>query len=391
MRVAKPKEGEPIRLVETRTGWRYRLVLDVGEREDGRRRQHTETLDTLTAARERVSEIRADVKRGTYNAPDRTTFEALCARWLESRRDVREITLNGYRTVLKPVRARMGSRKAQGLGRSDVEALVTWLATEAGRTGKGVSHRTIVFTLGAVRQVLAYGVSEGLLSVNVADGVRAPRKTRADVRTVTVWEPSDLLRFRATADTDDWAAGWRLTLSGLRRSEVLGLRWTAVDLTEGAVTVEAGRVALDGKRTTTDDPKSAASWRTVPVESMHTGTVALLKSLKARQAADRLASGSAYEESGYVLVDAMGRPVRPEAFSDRFADLCAEADVPATRLHDVRHTVATLLHRSGVAPADAAGLLGHTVAVHLSTYVTSTERGAQTAATALGEALAAVR
>ena len=86
-----------------------------------------------------------------------------------------------------------------------------------------------------------------------------------------------------------------------------------------------------------------------------------------------------------------GRPVRPEAFSDRFADLYAEADVPATRLHDVRHTVATLLYQSGFAPADAAGLLGHAVAVHLSTYVTSTERGTQTAATALGEALAAVR
>lgn len=391
MRVARPKEHEPIRLVQTNSGPRYRAVVDIGSKADGGRRQVTRTFQTLTAARDFVSETRTDVARGTYNAPDRTTFEALCARWLDSRRDVREITLNGYRTVLKPVRARMGGRKAQGLTRSDVEALVTWLATHAGRTGNGVSHRTIVFTLGAVRQVLAYGVAEGLLPVNVADGVRAPRKTRADVRTVTVWEPSDLLKFRTTADADDLAAGWRLTLSGLRRSEVLGLRWTSVDLRAGTVTVEAGRVALDGKRTATDDPKSAASWRTVPVESMHTGTVALLKSLRARQAADRLAAGSAYEESGYVLVDALGRPVRPEAFSDRFADVCAEADVPATRLHDVRHTVATLLHRSGVAPADAAGLLGHTVAVHLSTYVTSTERGAQTAAAALGEALAAVR
>lgn len=391
MRVARPKEGEPIRLVETRTGWRYRLVVDIGEREDGRRRQHTETVDTLTEARERIAEIRADVKRGTYNAPDRTTFDALSARWLDSRRDVREVTLNGYKTVLKPVRNRIGTRKAQALTRSDIEALVSWLASTAGRSGHGVSHRTIVFTLGAVRQVLAFGVAEGLLPTNVASGVRAPRKSRADVRAVTVWEPSDLLTFRTKADAHDWAAGWRLTLSGLRRSEVLGLRWSAVDLDKGMVTVEAGRVALDGKRTTTDDPKSAASWRTVPVESMHAGTVALLRTLKARQAADRLAAGSAYEDSGYVLVDALGKPVRPEAFSDRFAVLCTEAAVPTTRLHDVRHTVATLLHRQGVAPADAAGLLGHTVAVHLSTYVTSTERGAQAAATALGEALAAAR
>lgn len=132
-----------------------------------------------------------------------------------------------------------------------------------------------------------------------------------------MWEPSDLLTFRAEADADDWAAGWRLTLSGLRRSEVLGLHWSAVDLDAGMVTVEAGRVALDGERTVTDDPKSAASWRTVPVESMHTGTVALLKTLKARQAADRLAAGSAYEDSGYVLVDALGRPVRRSVLRGR--------------------------------------------------------------------------
>jgi hypothetical protein len=55
--------------------------------------------------------------------------------------------------------------------------------------------------------------------------------------------------------------------------------------------VEAGWVALDGHRTATDDPKSKASWRTVPVEDMHSGTGALLRSLKARQAADRLVLG----------------------------------------------------------------------------------------------------
>lgn len=70
------------------------------------------------------------------------------------------------------------------------------LATDAGRTGKGVSHRTIVFTLGAVRQVLAYGVAEGLLPVNVADGVRAPRKTRrrADGHRVGAVRPADVPR-----------------------------------------------------------------------------------------------------------------------------------------------------------------------------------------------------
>lgn len=178
-----------------------------------------------------------------------------------------------------------------------------------------------------------------------------------------------------------------LTLAGLRRSEVLGLRWLAVDLGPGTVRVEARRVALDGKRTATEEPKSAASWRTVPVEtaSGHRCAVALLRSLKASQATNQLAAGSGYEESGFVLVDALGHPIRPEAYSDRFTVLRREAQVPEARLHDVRHTIATMLHRAGQAPADCAALLGHTLAVHLSTYVTSNERGTQTAAAALGQ------
>jgi integrase len=191
------------------------------------------------------------------------------------------------------------------------------------------------------------------------------------------------------ADRDDWAAGWRLSLCGLRRSEVLGLQWGAVDLTSGEVTVKAGRIALVGHRVATDDPKSAASWRTVPAESMHAGTVAIFRGLSARQAADRLAAGAAYEQSTYLIVNALGHPVRPELYSARFALLCRQAGIPVVRLHSVRHTLALMLHRAGQAPADAAALLGHPVAVHLDSYVPRTERGAQTAASALGQVVAA--
>ena len=87
---------------------------------------------------------------------------------------------------------------------------------------------------------------------------------------MAVWEPAELVRFREVADADERAAGWRLTLCGLRRSEALGLSWDAVDLDRGEVTVKASRVLLDGDtRTVTDDPKSSASWGTVPVEESH--------------------------------------------------------------------------------------------------------------------------
>jgi integrase len=91
------------------------------------------------------------------------------------------------------------------------------------------------------------------------------------------------------------------------------------------------------------------------------------------------------------LVDPLGAPIRPKAYSDRFAVLCHKAGVPVVRLHSVRHTLALIGHRAGIGPADMAALLGHTLAVHLSAYIPATERGAGTTASGLGVALAGVR
>ena len=127
------------------------------------------------------------------------------------------------------------------------------------------------------------------------------------------------------------------------------------------------------------------SARASPVEVIHPGTVTLLRALKARQAANRLAAGTAWRESVYVVVNALGEPLRPELYSDTFRRLCDAANVPAIRLHSCRHSLAFWLHSLGVAPADAAALLGHTVEVHLSTYLPDSG-SAGIAAAALGKA-----
>jgi integrase len=127
----------------------------------------------------------------------------------------------------------------------------------------------------------------------------------------------------------------------------------------------------------------------VPVEEIQPGTMALLRSLKARQNADKLILGSSYPETGLVLVNALGEPVRPELYSDRFRELCGEAGLRVIHLHLVRHTLAVAMNRAGVAPVDAAPLLGHTVPVYIATYLRPSESGAQSAARALGAALGA--
>jgi integrase len=374
---------EPIKKITTKAGeTRYRFVIVVGTKPNGKRDQRCYTFGNFKDARAARAKIIADRNRGTLVKPTKVTFEELCQRWLDSRHDVREVTALANGHALKRARAQLGKIQVQQITRADVESVIRSIQES------GLRHRSMEVTRNAIKQVLAYAITEGLISINVAAYVKLPRKPHSDAKPIKVWEPAELLAFREVADRDEWAAGWRLTLCGLRRSEVLGLKWSSVDLDLGEIRVEASRVLLDGgTRTVTDDPKSKASRRTVPVEAIQPGTVALLRSLRARQAADRLALGEAYEDTGLVLVDALGRPVRPEAYSDRFPVLSRQAGVPVVILHAVRHTLALMMHRAGIAPADAAALLGHTLAVHLARYVPLTERGARSAASGLGEAL----
>jgi integrase len=335
--------------------------------------------------------VRAQVKTaGTYADTKGETVEALCKRWLASRRDIRPVTVEGYERVLAPVLRRIGSSPVMDVTVSDIDALIAWLGTKGGKRGQALGPRAVRASLVALGQAFDLAAREETISRNVVRLARRPRVRKRVGRDLEHWQPADLVKFRKHADADPLAGAWRLTLCGLTRADVLGLRWSDVDLDSGLVAVSQGRVPLDHGGDHTDEPKSAQRVRAVPVEAIHPGTVALLRSLKATQAAARLKTGPAYVESGYVVVDALGVPVRPEWYSDTFRRLGAAAGVPRITLHSVRHSLAFWLHQIGVAPADAAALLGHTVEVHLSTYLPhSGAAGITAAAEALGRAAAA--
>ena len=386
-RISQPREGEPIALVTNASGTVYRAVVDTAGPGQPRR-QVRRTFGTLTAARNWVRSTREQVAQGSYLHTSKITLAALVEDWLLSKRDVRTVTVNSYRNTLRPAVDHLGTQPVQMITRRDVEQLVAWASQAGGKTGKPLSQRCVSYMITTLRQCLDFALDAGLVNTNVAARVQAPRRTAADHKPRTVWTVEQLLTFRDVADADPWAGVWRLVLCGLRRSEVLGLGWGQVDLDQGTVSVTAGRVLLTKGQTATDEPKSAASRRSVPIESMHPGSIALLKALKASQAADRLAAGSAWHGSDLVVLDAIGRPSHPDAVTDGWRRLCRDAHVPETGTHAVRHAVATMLHGAGVAPADASALLGHETATHLSAYVQQTQAGVTRAAESLGRLLA---
>jgi integrase len=239
----------------------YRVIVDVGPTATRNRNQECWTYRTLKEATDKRNQVLADRKSKTLVKRTNTTFDQLCDKWLASKVDVREVTRIGYADHLKTARSLLGRMRVRDIARSDIERVVRAVQD------RGLSHRSVQTTLGRIKQVLAYGITEGVVAVNVASSVKPPWKQHSTAKADTrpkdePWTQEELFQFRAVADADEWAALWRLTLCGLRRSEVMGLTWDAIDLDRGEVQVRQGRVLLDGHWTAVDDPKSRASRRT---------------------------------------------------------------------------------------------------------------------------------
>ena len=159
-----------------------------------------------------------------------------------------------------------------------------------------------------------------------------------------VWTPEQTALFLRRARRHRLYALFHLiAFRGLRRGEACGLRWPDVDLKGGVVTVRWQLVQL-GSQTLEGRPKSEAGERHVILDQ---ATVRELQAHKARQAAERLAAGEAWVESGLVFATETGGPLFPGWVTEQFELLEMEAGLPPIRLHDLRHGAATNLLAAG--------------------------------------------
>jgi integrase len=220
--------------------------------------------------------------------------------------------------------------------------------------------------------VLEDAVKQGTLHRNVAKLVERPYQPRKDMAT---WTERQAAAFLEHVADDRLNAAWQLSLYGLRRGEVLGLCWTDIDLDNKTLTIRRARVEITGVGVVEGEPKTARGKRTLPLDE---ALAASLRSLKTRQARERLEAGRAYKPAckdcggAHLVVDEIGQPCRPEWYSDQFRNLTKAAGLPVIRLHDARHTCGTLMHLRGVPTAVISKWLGHaTAAFTMATYVHS--------------------
>jgi integrase len=248
-----------------------------------------------------------------------------------------------------------------------------------GKPGTALGARSVRLTLGRLTAALEMAVLEGKLVRNVAKLVEPPKHEKTERDT---WSKAEVRTFLAAADQDRLHAAWRLSLYGLRRGEVVGLRWCDVDLKAKTLKVVQARVIAEGE-VLIEEPKSRNGKRTLPLDN---ALLDALNGLKARQAAENLAAGPACQASGYLLTDELGAPVHPEWYSDEFGRLLKRAGLPRITLHDSRHTTLTLMEHAGVPVSILSKWAGHHDAAFThKTYVHADDEDLKTGTKALAK------
>ncbi|MEU6064069.1 tyrosine-type recombinase/integrase [Streptomyces sp. NPDC047082] len=354
---------------------RYRFVVDGPRKADGSRRQIRRTFDTKKEALNELARIRHQTTTGSLVLPSKLTVDELLDVWLGSvMRGVEQATASNYDNALRPARLFLGQKRVQQLTEEDVEELVDWMLTRGrqrgGKPGSGLSVRSVRLTLSRLRSALNLAVRRGWVVRNVAEYVRIPRSVVRDDTTAQngrrPWDESEVKAFIEAIKHDRLFGVMLLTLIAERPAEVCGARWNEdVDLT-GAGTIAVGNtrtIVYDrsqprGSRNTVveKDPKTHNGRRVLPLPKPV--QVALIR-FHEQQHGERLAAGDAYEDSGYVVVDELGRPFKTDKLRREAHRLMEQAGVRRVRLYDARHACLSWMANNGVPDTVVSAWAGH--------------------------------
>ncbi|MFJ8565858.1 tyrosine-type recombinase/integrase [Streptomyces sp. NPDC093514] len=383
---------------------RYRFVTDGPRKPSGKRCQIRKTFHTKKEAVDELARIRHQSATGSFITPSKVTVDELLDLWLRSAvRGVEQATASNYDSAIRPARLFLGQKRLQQLTEEDVEEFVDWMLTRGrqrgGKPGSGLGVRSVRLTLGRFRSALTLAVRRGWVARNVAEYVRVPRAAANQAAQTEQkrrpWDEAEVKAFIEAIKDDRLFGVMLLALIAERPAEVCGTRWVDIDL-DGAGTIAVGntrtivydRTRQRGQRNTVveKDPKTHNGRRTLPLPKP---VQAALISLRACQAKERLAAGEAYEASGYVVVDALGRPFKTDKLRREAHRLMAQAGVRKVRLYDARHAVLSWMANNGVPDTVVSAWAGHSdLSFTKRVYVHPDPQSLRAGSDKLGELLA---
>jgi len=352
--------------VAQRRGRFYAVIYEGRDPVTGKERRTWYPAGTDRAKAEKLAAKLATAENKPVNAVRSLTFGAyLNSQWLPAKKlHLATSTYRGYeRNVQRHILPALGRTSIRRLRYRQIEALYERLLHP--ETGRGLAPKTVYEIHLIIRGALADAHRRGLVARNVALVARAPKQRslqRIEGVSLTDEELRQLLR---TAAGHRFFPIYRLTaMTGMRRNEVLGLKWSDIDFAKKRLHLNRGLVAV-GYEVHQTRGKTKTARRAIELDDT---TVAVLEGWRAYQAAEFAAVGIDPIDE-WVFTDGDGEPIHPHAVYEAFRRIVHNAGIPAMRFHDLRHTHGSLLIREGVPVKVVSERLGHAHIAHtLETY-----------------------
>lgn len=346
---------------------------------------------TRKEVQQKINEVTVKLQAGTYKEPTNITVAEWFTTWLNDymKNSLRPTTWESYRYQVNghiiPV---LGHLRLAQLQTAHIQRLYNDKLAGGRLDGKegGLSPKSVRYIHTVVHSSLEQARKEGMITINPSAAVRLPKLQRKEIKYLNTEEATTFLS--VARDSKHFAAFFLALNTGMRRGEVLGLRWQDVDFTTKQLAVNQGLVRISGKGLVLQEPKTKLSNRVI---SLPPTVVNVLKEHKKQQNEQRLLAGGAYNpELDLVFANELGEPVCPRAFTRVFERLVKKAGLDVT-FHGLRHTFATIALEQGVNVKTVQETLGHhSSAFTMDVYSSVTDKMRREAADKVGDLLASL-
>lgn len=340
---------------QTRTLW-Y-VVVDVGTGPDGKRKQKWHGgFKTRREAEAASADIIRDLENQSYIAPNQQTLaQYALEEWIPTMAtQVKHSTWDSYRRNLENhVLPTLGGVPLQKLTPGHLNRLYAGLLEDGSRKGGGgLSAKTVKNVHGAISKLLADAADQGLVGRNVGATAKPPKPKKNGAAEIRFWTPDELSTFLRHVHDDHFYALWHLaSMTGMRRGELLGLRWQDLDLETRRCSIRQTVISV-GYAIEITTPKSHRA-RVIDLDA---GTVEVLRAHRRRQS-DSLTDGGA--GAALVFLKSDGTMPHPDVVRTMFDRRVKASGLRRIRFHDLRHTHATIGLRAGVEVKVMSERLGH--------------------------------
>lgn len=364
-------------------GWRARPTLGI-DPVTGRQVRPTKVFPTKKAAQDWVTEQHRLWVSASWSAKSARTFDGVADHWLTLREadpSVGPNTVRADRESLAYARRSFGAVPVQKLTPA---ALADWSATMTRKDGKTLAPATKRRAIVRVKSVMAHARKMRWLTYDPSADLESPEQkvvtaTDAD----DIWTPEQMTAFLDHVAPHRLAGCFALTLLGLRREEVGGLRWSDVDLDTGLLRIRQARVDINGRNMIVAT-KTDRSARDLPLPPQE---LAMLKGMRAVQLRERLAVGRPLADNDLLLSRADSTPMPVREYSREFAAQRKAAGLKAITLSKLRHSNISRMRAAGVAADVVAAWHGHTERMTQAVYGRVTDDRITAAAAVFSEAI----